>query len=228
MSSSFAVRLGAVAGWFTFVAVLFGLIVIPTAIAGEPPITADEAAVRAFFGHPEIAVLFGLVNAFITVAVVPFGLGLRAAIRSGATERIGALSDVAFALLLVTSAAYLVSGAIGAALVEVVRAGGDVGALARVYQILYNGAADVLEGAWIGAFGLAMIGTRFPRWLTWLAIAVAISRWVKALIPFVALPAIVVPASGVLFVAFFFGLVVTLSAIALRREVTTAPLAAPA
>ncbi|MEP7106291.1 MAG: hypothetical protein ABI838_10640, partial [Chloroflexota bacterium] len=61
--SQFAIRLGAAAGWLALVGVVAGLIVIPTVIAGQPPTSYTElSAVRAYFAHPELAILLGFVS----------------------------------------------------------------------------------------------------------------------------------------------------------------------
>ena len=79
--SPFAVRLGVLGGWLGLIGVVGGLIVIPTAIAGQPPTSSsDLSAVRAYFAHPQLGIQFGLVNGFVAIAFVMFGLGLRAAV----------------------------------------------------------------------------------------------------------------------------------------------------
>ena len=228
--SLFAVQLGAVAGWLGFVGVVAGLIVVPTAIAGQPPTSSTElSSVGAYFSHPEIAIILGFVNGFIGVAVIPFGLGLRAAIRSGVHDRDRAFADVGLGLLFVAGAVYLVAGALGAALVDVsTRSGGELATVFRVYDVLYNGLADVLEGGWIGAFSLAMLGGTLPRWIGWLGVIVGLSRWVKALAPFVVLPDALALVSGLLFVAWFLATVVALTRFALRAASARPPSTAAA
>ncbi len=79
---------------------------------------------------------------------------------------------------------YIVSGTLGATLVQA--ADGDAATFAtlfRLYEVTYDGAADVLEGTWILSFSIASFGGAFPRWLGWLGIALGLSRWVKATIP---------------------------------------------
>lgn len=228
--SPFAVRMGAVAGWLGFIGVVGGLIVIPTAIAGQPPTSStDLSAVGAYFAHPQLAIQFGLVNGFIAVAIIAFGLGLRAAIGSVADDRSRAFADVGLGLIVVTTAVYLISGALGAALVDVAtRGGGEVATLFRLYDVLYNGLADVLEGAWIGAFSLAMLRGPLPAWIGWLGIVLGLSRWVKALAPFVVLPDAVTAVSGLLFLAWFLAIVIALTRFALRSAPTPSPLTARA
>ena len=207
--SPFNVRLGAIAGWLGFIGVVGGLIVIPSLIAGQPPTSStDLSAVGAYFAHPQLAIQFGLVNGFIAIAFVAFGLGLRAAIASAADERSRAFADIGLGVIVVTTALYLISGALGAALVDVARrGGGELATLFRLYDVLYDGLADVLEGAWIGAFSLAILYGALPSWIGWLGVVVGLSRWVKAFAPFVALPDAVAAVSGLLFLAWFLAIV---------------------
>ncbi len=229
--SPFTVRMGAVAGWFGFIGVVGGLIVIPGVIAGQPPTSStDLSAVGAYFAHPQLALQFGLVNGFIAVAIIAFGLGLRAAIGSVADDRARALADVGLGLIVVTTAVYLISGALGAALVDVAtRGGGELATLFRLYDVMYNGLADVLEGAWIGAFSLAMLsGGGLPTWIGWLGVVLGLSRWVKALAPFVVLPDAITAVSGLLFLAWFLAIVVALTRFAMRSAPALSPSAARA
>ena len=224
MSSSI-VRFGAVAGWLGLVGVVGGLIVIPAAIAGPPPTSStDLSAVRAYFGHSQLAVQFGLVNGFIAVAFVTFGLGLRATIRSAGDDRSGALADIGLGLIVVTIPLYLVSGALGATLVDAAgRGAGELATLFRLYDVTYDGLADVLEGAWIGAFSLALLNGTLPRWIGSLGVIVGVARWIKAVAPFVALPDAVAAIGGLLFLAWFVAIVVALSRIARRSPVPQPP-----
>ena len=218
--SPFKVRLGAVAGWLGFIGVVGGLIVIPGMIAGQPPTSStDLSAVGAYFAHPQLAIQFGLVNGFIAIAFVVFGLGLRAAIASAADERSRAFADIGLGVIVVTTALYLISGALGAALVDVARrGGGELATLFRLYDVLYDGLADVLEGAWIGAFSLAILYGALPSWIGWLGVVVGLSRWVKAFAPFVALPDSVAAVSGLLFLVWFLAIVVALTRFAVRSR----------
>jgi hypothetical protein len=219
--SPFIVRLGAVAGWLGLVGVIGGLIVIPAVIAGQPPSsTSDLSAIRAYFGHAQLAVQFGLVNGYIAVAFVTFGLGLRAAIRSGADSRSRALADIGLGLVVVTIPLYLASGALGATLVDVAGRGGtELATIFRLYDVTYDGLADVLEGAWIGAFSLALLNGTLPRWIGWLGVVVGVSRWIKAFGPFVAMPDLVPTIGGLLFLVWFVAIVAALTRIAMRSTV---------
>lgn len=227
--SPFAIRLGAVAGWLALVGVVAGLVVIPTVIAGQPPTSYTElSAVRAYFAHPELAILLGFVSGFIAVAFIPFGLGLRAAMSSG-SDRDRAFADVGLGLLVVAMGLNLVSGALGAALVDVaMRGGGELAPLFRFHEVMFNGLADVLEGGWVGAFSLAMLGGAMPRWVGWFGVALGLAHWVKALEPFIALPGAVDLIFGPLLVAWFLATVVALTRIALRSASAQSLSAAPA
>lgn len=71
--SPLQLRLGAVAGWLTLDGVLVGLVIVPTAIGGQPVTgTSDARLITAYFAHPEFGVLLALVNAFVIVSTVAF------------------------------------------------------------------------------------------------------------------------------------------------------------
>jgi hypothetical protein len=231
MDSSFPIRLGAAAGWIGFLGVVVGLIVIPMALAGQPPTMAtDPTVAMTYFRHPEFATINGYLAPFIgAVAIVAFGYGLRAVLRQSPDERSRTFADLGLALVVVSVPVYIVSGSLGATLVHA--AEGDVATFAtlfRLYETLYDGAADVLEGAWILSFSLAMLGGALPRWLGWLGIALGLSRWIKAAIPFGAPLEAVIPISGILFVAWFLLAVVALTNVARRPGLVPARSAAAA
>jgi hypothetical protein len=221
MRASFEVRLGATAGWIALIGVILGFIVIPMLLAGQPPtVNTDPAAVIAYFRHPEFALINGVAGVFFgIVAIVPFTYGLRSLLHSGEDARARAFADLGFALVLVTAPVYLVSSALGAMLVQA--ASGDPATFAtlfRLYDVMYDGGADVLEGAWIGAFSIAGLWSSVPRWLAWLGVAVAGSRWIKAFIPVAAVPEAVSSLSGVLFIAWFVAIVVVVTRAAMRSR----------
>jgi hypothetical protein len=231
VSTPFAVRFGAVAGWIGFIGITLGFIAIPMALAGQPPTMAtDLPAAMAYFRHPEFALINGLIGVFVgVVAILPFGIALRIVLHDAIDERVRTFADIGLAILVVVAPVYLISGTLGATLTQA--ADGDAGLFAilfRWYEVLYNGAADVLEGAWIGAFSLAMLGGSVPRWLGWLGVAVGLSRWVKAFAPFTTIPAGIEPVSGVLFLLWFAATVAVLTRIAFapRRVAVAGPAAA--
>ena len=231
MSSPFAIRLGAAAGWIGFLGITLAFIAIPMALAGQPPTAAtDLPTAMAYFRHPEFALINGVIGVFVgVVAILPFGIALRTVLSDVADDRSRAFADLGLAVLLVAAPVYLISGSLGATLVQA--ADGDAGLFAilfRWYQVLYNGGADVLEGAWIGAFSLAMLGGAMPRWLAWLGIVLGVSRCVKAFAPFVTLPAAVELVSGVLFLAWFAATVIVLTRIAFAQRPVPVPDAATA
>jgi hypothetical protein len=214
MNASFEVRFGAVAGWIALVGIVTALIAIPMALAGQPPtVNTDPAAVMAYFRHPEFALINGVLAVFVgIVAIVIFGYGLRSWLHPGMDRRARAMADLGFALLLVSAPVYLVSGALGAMLVQA--ANGDPGTFAslfRLYDVLYNGGADVLEGAWIGAFSLAALWSPMPRWIGWLGLVVLATRWLKAFIPFAPVPESIAMVGGFVFIAWFVVIVVCLT-----------------
>jgi hypothetical protein len=221
MQAPFALRIGAVTGWIALVGIIVGFIAIPMAIAGQPPtVNTDPAAVVAYFQHPEFTLIYGVAGIFWgIVALVPFVYGLRSLLRSGSDERAGLFADLGFALVLVSAPAYLVSSALGAMLVQA--ASGDPATFAslfRFYDVLYNGGADVLEGAWIGAFSIAAFWAPVPRWVAGLGVALAISRWIKAFIPVAPVPELVSAVSGVLFIVWFVAVVSVVTRAAMRAR----------
>lgn len=222
MQAPYEVRLGAVCGWIAFVGITVALIVVPMALAGQPPTAhTDASAVMTYFRHPEFALINGVVAVFVGIlAVLPFGYGLRSVLVAGGDARARTFADLGMALLIVAAPVYLASGALGAMLVQA--ADGDPATFAtlfRFYDVMYNGGADVLEGAWIGAFSIAALNGRLPRAVAWLGLVVMVTRWIKAFVPVSAVPEIIIPISGVIFLAWFLVIVVALTREA-RRPTT--------
>jgi len=231
MGSSYAVKLGAVAGWIGLIGIVGAFILIPMAIAGPPPTVATELpAVMAYFRHPVFVLLNGYVGALVgAVAIIVFGYGLRSTLRQQGNERSRTFADLGLALLMVSVPVYIVSGALGASLVRA--ADGDAATFASLfglYEILYDGAADVLEGAWIMALSIAMLGGAMPRWVGWLGIALGASRWIKGTVPFGSPLEAIIPVSGVLFVIWFLSVVIGLTNAARRPQLARADAVAPA
>jgi len=220
--SPFSVRLGAVAGWLSLIGLVVGLIVLPAAIAGQSPSSSNSPAeIHAYYIHPELALLNGYVTAFVSLGFVVFAFGLRAALGAG-SDRDRAFVDIGVALTIIAMSLNLVSGALVAALVDAAgRGSADLSHLVRLHDVIYDGLGDVLEGAWIGAFSLAMLGGSLPRWIGWYGIALTIAHWVKAFGPFVAMPAAVDMLFGILILVWFLATVVALTQVArqpLRRS----------
>jgi hypothetical protein len=229
MRASFEVRLGAIAGWIGFVGVVLAFIAIPTMLAGQPPtVHTDPASVVAYFRHPEFALINGVLGVFVgIVALVPFGYGLRSLLQSTDDQRARTFADLGFAFLVIAAPVYLVSSTLGATLVQA--STGDPATFAtlfRFYDVTYNGAADVIEGAWIGAFSIAALFGSVPRWIGWLVILLAISRWIKAFVPVAPVPEVVIPIGGVLFLAWFLVIVLALTRAASRPRVAPSNAAA--
>lgn len=179
------VRIGAVAGWIFLIGVLVVLLILPTLIAGQPlSATVDADRIRTYFAHQELAPLIGLFPPFLSVAVVTFGLALREVFRDRPGAHFYATGGLAF--LLVTSALYVTQAALAATLITLATTGGEeIVPVFRFYDVLYNNAADVLEGTWILGFSLAMLkSSTFPSWIGWVGVVVAVSRWAKAFAPF--------------------------------------------
>lgn len=210
---SWSHRVGAWAGWIALVGILVMLVVLPSAIAGPPPVAVtDMTVVRGYFAHPELAWLLGLANTFLIVAVLPFGIALRERLSSTAAAR--SFSTLGLGFLVIASGIYLTQGAVAAALVQVSRDGGDLGGLFRFYDVLYNSAGDILEGSWVLGFSLGMASQAgpFPRWVAALGVIVGVSRWGKAVVPFIGpVPAAVPMVLGVLFFAWFAASVIGLT-----------------
>jgi hypothetical protein len=231
MDTSYPVRLGAAAGWIGFVGIVAGFIIVPMMLAGQPPtMNTDLPAVMAYFRHPEFAVINGFLGVFVgAVAIVAFAYGLRTALSQTGDVRTRTFADLGLAILMISVPVYIVSGTLGATLVQA--ADGDAGTFAtlfRLYEVTYDGAADVLEGAWILSFSIAALGGAMPRWLAWLGIALGLSRWVKATIPFGAPLEVIIPISGILFVAWFLCMVIALTNAARRPGLTRASDVVPA
>lgn len=172
----------------------------------------------------------GLGPLVVIVAIIPFGIALRTALGgSGRDDRTNVFADYGLAFLVVAAPVYADSGAMVAGLVDAVgREPGTLATLFGQYDVLYDAAADVLEGAWIGAFSIAMLGGAFPRWVGWLGVLVGLSRWIKAFAPFVpALVPIALP-GGILFLVWFAAAVVALSCVALRIPTADSPATAMA
>jgi hypothetical protein len=68
-----------------------------------------------------------------------------------------------------------------------------------------------------------MLNGSLPTWFGWLGVIVGVSRWIKAVAPFVALPDAVAAVGGLLFLIWFIAVVVALTRFALRSG--TAPYA---
>lgn len=221
--SPFSTRLGAVAGWLALLGLVVGVIGLPAIIAGQEPSSAAAAELRAYFAHPELALINGYVYGYVAVLSVVFALGLRVSL-AGGSDRDRAFADAGVALLIVAMVLNLVAGAIVSALASVASGDGNVLAtLARLHDVTYDGLGDVLEGAWIGAFSAAMLGGAMPRWFGWYGIALAIGHLGKALGPFVGLPETIDAAFGILIVVWFVGTVVGLTRIAFGPRYSRTP-----
>lgn len=220
MKQAFDIRLGAVAGWVAFLGVTILLVVGPMLVAGQPPSSqSSPAELTAYFGHGFLAPLYGVVAPLVVIlTLIPFAIGLRAALRAGASdERTTTFADYGLGFLLVAAALYTVSGSMVAGLVDAAsRDAGTMPTLFRQYDVLYDGAADVLEGAWIGAFSVAMLGGGMPRWIGWLGVVVGLSRCLKAFAPFAPALAPLAMPGGLAFLLWFLATVVAFTRVARR------------
>lgn len=223
----FGLRAAATCGWLAFLGVAVGLVALPMAIAGQPPnLTSGAADVRAYFAHSELAVINSL-SPLIVIAMIPFGLGLRNSLRLN-DDRARLAADAGLLALIVTAPLYVISSALGSTLVAAATGGwSTIDALFRLYEVLYDGGADFLEGAWVGAFSIAILGTPGGRWLGWLGIAVALSRWIKATGPVIALPDALALVGGVAFLVWFAWTVVWLTRQSANARGASARIPAP-
>jgi hypothetical protein len=220
MSNSFLVRTSAAAGWAALAGIVSLFIAFPIVIAGPPPTaTTASDAVIAYFRHPEFALMNGYLGVFFgAVATTLFLVGLRAVLRDRGDERGRAFADFGLAIAIVALPVYTVCSALGAALVQA--ADGDpqtFAVLFRIYDVMYNGAADVLEGAWIMAFSIAAFGAT-PRWIGWLGITVAATRWIKASIPFGVPVEMIGLVGGILFIVWFVAVAVLVTRAAINSS----------
>ncbi len=211
------IRVGAIAGWIGLSGLILLVVGMPMAIAGQPPTGSSPLGEQlAYFGHASLAP-FAVLGALASVAIVPFAIGLRTALRGDGSGAIAPMADAGLGLVLTTIPLYLLSGVLGTVLVDAAaRDQATFSTLFRFYDVLYNGAADVFEGAWIAAFSIAMLGGAMPRWLAWLGIAVGLSRWIKAFAPFVAAAGVVGLPGTILFLLWFVGTLVSLTGAARR------------
>ena len=133
----------------------------------------------------EFAALDGVVGVIVgIVALISFVCGLRAMIASVGDQKGRIFAHQGLSFVVVAAPVYLVSSALGAVLVQA--ASGDPATFAtlfRLYNVMYEAGADILEGAWSGAFSLAILLSAQLRWLGWLGLIVAVLRWVKAFVP---------------------------------------------
>ncbi len=224
----FALRAGATFGWLAFLGVAVGLVALPMAIAGQPPNLASSAGdVRAYFAHSALAVINAL-SPLIVIAMIPFALALRNSLRIG-DDRARLAADAGLLTLIVTVPLYVISSALGSTLVAAATGGwSTLDSLFRFYEVLYDGGADFLEGAWVGAFSIAMLGAPGGRWLGWLGIGVAVSRWIKATGPVVALPDALALVGGVAFLVWFAWTVVWLTRQSANARAASVGIPAPA
>lgn len=213
--SRYAVRVGAGAGWFALAGLLIGLVILPAAIAGQPPTTSSSATeIRDYFSHPELGILNGYVTGFVAIGFVAFGLGLRSALATG-TDRDRFFADLGVALLVIAMGLNVISGALVAAGVDATARGtSDLTQLLAFHNVTFDGLGDVVEGGWIGAFSIAMLGGAMPRWIGWFGVALGVAHIGKALGPFIALPDAIDAVFGVVIALWLLATVVALTRLA--------------
>lgn len=216
--SSYAARIGAVAGWLTLAGILTFSVIGPMVIAGQRVSgTLDVKAIQAYYRHDALAP-FSAGEFLIVLALIPFVLALRDVL--SVDERARFLSQVGFAFALIAAPLYLADNSLHATLVTVAQSGGDILPLFRFWDILYNSATYVAEAGYAFSFAQAMRDVRaFPRWMPWWGVIVGALQLVNMSALFVGIPDNVTLIGNLAFVGWFIGASVGLTRLA-RREKT--------
>lgn len=196
-------RIGAYAGWISVIGI-FGYHVGLTAIVGQRVSgTTDVAAIQSYYQHGVIAIA-SIAPFLVMVPVVVFALALREIL--GALPGGRFLANLGLLLAVAELPVILTASSLEAALVTTATSGGDVLPLFRLWDVLYNSAAYVLEAGWVGAFGLAMRDAAgFPRWLPRLCLLVAALQLVNMSAIWIGIPDALTLVGNALFAIFFVG-----------------------
>ena len=217
-------RVGAAAGWASL-AGIFGYHIALTVLAGQRVSgTTDTAAIAAYYRQPVIATA-SIEQFFVLAVMLVFVFTLREVCASaGARARTFATLGLLFAAVEVP--VILTEVSLQASLVAVATAGGDVLGLFRLWDVLYNSGAYVLEAGWVLCFGLAVRETAaFPRWLPALSYLVVAAQLVNVTAIWVGIPDSATLAGNLLLAVWFGATSVGLGRVAARRSVM-APAAA--
>jgi len=180
-------RLGSAAGWVSLIGI-FGYHIGLTIVAGQRVSgTTDIAAIAAYYREPIIAM--ASVEQFIVAAIMlVFVFALRETCAS-ASPRARLLATLALLFAAVEIPVILTEISVQAALVAVAGRGGDVLGLFRLWDVLYNSGAYVLEAGWVLCFGLAVRDlAAFPRWLPRLSYVVCAIQLVNMSAIWVGIP----------------------------------------
>jgi hypothetical protein len=133
------------------------------------------------------------------------------------------LANLGLLLVVAEAPVILTESSLQAALVATATNGGDVLPLFRLWDVLYNSAAYVLEAGWVGAFGLAMReATSFPRWLPRLSLLVAALQLVNMSAIWVGIPDTFTLVGNIFFAIFFVGASIGLGRLAAAPNRVTA------
>jgi len=186
MTSTIA-RAGSYAGWLALIGI-FGYHIGLTLLVGQRVSgTTDTAAIRDYYAHPVIA-LASVEQFLVLPLMLIFALAIRE-ICAAASPRARFLSTLALLFVLAEIPVILTEISLQAALVTTVAAGADPSGFFRLWDVLYNSGAYVLEAGWVLCFGLAVRDlAAFPRWLPRLSYVVCAIQLVNMSAIWVGIP----------------------------------------
>lgn len=170
--SNSAAIVGGLAGLTGLFGLLAFVIVGPTLVAG-PRVsgTLDEAAVRSYYAHGELALL-SLGSFLLAPVLLLFFAALDQTLRDHGAP--GFPSRLGFYLGLANVPLYLLTAALGAAMVTLAQTGQPLLPMFRLWDLYYNSAGYALEVGFLAAFAAAMRGARgWPRGLWRLGLVAA-------------------------------------------------------
>jgi hypothetical protein len=213
-------RIGAYAGWISVIGI-FAYNIGLTAIVGQRVSgTTDVAAIQDYYRHAIIAPA-SIAPFLVIVAIVVFALAMREILVTVPGGRF--LANLGLLLVVAEAPVILTESSLQAALVATATNGGDVLPLFRLWDVLYNSAAYVLEAGWVGAFGLAMReATSFPRWLPRFSLLVAALQLVNMSAIWVGIPDTFTLVGNIFFAIFFVGASIGLGRLAAAPNRVTA------
>jgi hypothetical protein len=195
-----------IGSWAGFIAVI-GIIAYHgslMAVAG-PRIagSTDAATIATYFGAGGVAAL-SVEQIFVLVPAIVLFAALRELLDGDELARF--LATLGLVAAAIEMALIAVTMAAQAGLVVAVQAGEPGAGTFRYLDVLYNTAADVFEGTWVLAFGLAMRGAAtFPRWMIGLSLIASGSLYVKSLAIWIGIPDPVTLPVALLIVAWLVG-----------------------
>ena len=206
-------RIGAGAGWLALAGILAYHIGLSIVAGQRVSGTTDLGAINAYYSQPVVA-WWGVEQFLVLVPLLVFIVAMRETLAIGPYGRL--LTGVALVAAAAEAPVILTQIAVQAALVSGVQAGQDVGALFRLWDVLYNSGAYVLEATWVLAFGLAMRPVAaFPRFTSWLSPLTALLLGINVFAIWVGIPDVATLPS-----AFLLGTWLAGASIGLRRVST--------